>query len=231
MATTNLFNTAKTVTDPTPKKKKGEKTEVFIGESLDTYSAIDTMIKTLTGIKDVYRNDVLEAMTKQFVKETLSTKTKPENFKGLGNQSEASCELRKRSSASVLSAAEVALLDKYNVTTETVVTTPAQEEKFFFNPKLVADPKLANKISKALSSIPELANIDVLLREAPKEEVSVQVASDKSFFDAAANINNAEALKHVYGIIATVAIKPKMTTDDLKAVLSLIEKTGISLSK
>lgn len=227
----NLFNTAKTVTDPTPKKKKGEKTEVFIGESLDTYSAIDTMIKTLTGIKDVYRNDVLEAMTKQFVTETLSTKTKPENFKGLGNQSEASCELRKRSSASVLSAAEVALLDKYNISTETVITTPAQEEKFFFNPKLVADPKLANKISKALSSIPELANIDVLLREAPKEEVSVQVASDKSFFDAAANINNAEALKHVYGIIATVAIKPKMTTDDLKAVLSLIEKTGISLSK
>ena len=230
MATTNLFSAAKTVADPTP-KKKGKKEEVFIGESLDTYSAIDTLIKTLTGIKDVYRNQVLEVMTDQFVTETLSTKTKPENFKGLGDQSEASCELRKRSSASVLSDAEVTLLSKYNISTETVVTTPAQEEKFFFNPKLVANPKLANKISKALSEIPELQNIDVILREAPKEEVSVQVVADKSFYDAAANINNAEALKHVFGIIATVAIKPKMTTDDLKVVLGLIEKTGIKLSK
>lgn len=224
----NLFSNAKVVADDPKPRKKGEKEEVAI-KDLDTYTAIDTMIKTLEGVKDVYRNPIITEMVDTFVKNTLATQSKPDNFKGIGQNSEASCELRKRTSKSPLSVTELAILKQYNVNTETVVLNPAREEKYSINPEIVGNAKLAQKVSDALSKIPELKGMDILFLEPAKEAETVEIVSDQSFIDAA-KITSADSLKQIYEVIATPAVKPKMLTDDFQTVLNILGKAGIKLS-
>lgn len=238
MATkTNVFTNAKTVVDPTPKLKKGEKEEVFI-KDLDIYSACDATIKTLTGIKDtVYRKSVIDDMIDTFVKNTITTNSRPANFKGINKNSEASCELRKRSSKSPLSITELGILKQYKIRTETVVLSPAKEESFMMSPEVMEalnkNPKLADKLSDALvnvlGSVPSLKGKDLILRIAPKEEESVEIVSDNSFEDAA-TLTSVDSLKQVYEVIATPSVTPKMITGDFKTALSILGEAGIKLN-
>ena len=168
-------------------------------------------------------------MIETFVKSTLAAKTRPDNFKGTDQNSEASCELRKRSSKSPLSVTEIAILTQHGVTSETLVLNPAREERFSINPEIVGNAKLAGKVSDALSKIPELQKMDILLREPAREEESVQIVSEQSFLDAA-KLTSADSLKQVYEIIAVPSVKPKMLTDDLQTVLTIIGKAGIKLN-
>jgi hypothetical protein len=231
----NLFAGAKTVADDTP-KKKGVKKEVFIKE-LDVYTAIDTMIKTLEGVKDIYRKPVIDAMETEFVNDTLLCQERPENFKGKGLSSEASCEMKKRSSKSPLSVTELAILAQHKVETEKLIVSPARTESFMMSPDVMealnSHPDLANDLSaammKVLGKVPDLKGKDIILRVPAKEEESVQVIKDSSFDDAA-KILNKDDLKQVLGIIGTLSIKPKMTDDKLETVLNLIGKTGMKLS-
>lgn len=224
----NLFSAAKTVVDPTP-KKKGAKEEIFI-EDLDTYVAIDTLEKTLEGCKESFKIQIVKKMIDTFIKNTLAVQDRPENFKGIGKNSEASCELRKRSSKSPLSVTEVAILTQYGVTTEKVILTPAREERFSINPEIVGNAKLAELVSTALGKIKELQGMDILFREAPKEAETVDIVSDQSFKDAA-TITSTDALKQIYEVIATPSVgKPKMNTDNLQDVLNIIGNAGIKIS-
>lgn len=226
--TANLFSAAKVVDAPKPPKKKGEKDTVNIGQDLDIVAAIDALVNSLKSVREIHYNNTTKKMVDHFVQDTMINQKRPENFKGVGEESEASCELRKRSSRSVLSESEVEFLDKHNITYGKEVTSPATEEKFFFNPELVADSKLATKISKALLSIPELRNMDVLLKEEAREEVSSPVVSDESFDDAA-KITDEDTLRQIFGVIGTTAIKAKLTTQSMDVIFDLIKKTGIKL--
>jgi len=229
-STANVFSTAKTVAPAPAQKKKGAKEEVFLGDNLDQYAAIDSLTKTLKTFKDTLHGDLVDEIVDTFVETTIDNQSRPDNFKGIGNKSEASCELRKRSSASVLTEAEVNILKQSDVTVETVVLTPATEETFSINPAIVSTPKLANAVSKALSSISELKGMDIIFRTAPQDAVTAQVVSDQSFLDAA-KITDATTLKQIYDIIGTPAIKAKMAADaDLKTILALVEKAGLKLS-
>jgi hypothetical protein len=229
----NLFSSAAVKPTLAPKKKKGEKEEVFIGDELDFYAAIDITTKTLGSIKDMYKEAIETKTTNHFINETIATGNRPENFKGLGNLSEASCELRKRSSASPLSSTELEVLKQYNISTQTEIIQIASGETFSFSDEVMelieGNPKLAIQISNALSAIPGLKGSQILTREEPKEEVSIQIVCDQSFSDAA-KIKDPETLKQLYDIIGTKAIgKPKMATDNFSDVLDLLKKAGIKM--
>lgn len=210
------------------KKKKGGLQERTIGESLDNLAAVDALIKTLGTYRDTFYADVTNEMIAQFVKEAMDTKKRPANFKGTGKYAEAQCELKKRSVRRVLSPEETNTLKRYNVNFEHVVITPGSPEKYYFNPQIVADNKLAEKISKALSAIPELKGLQVLMLQPAVEQVEADVVTEQSFDDVA-KINDGVIITQLLDIIADTSIKPKLNTDDMEVVMGLIKKAGIKL--
>lgn len=227
----NLFTTAKTMDVPKKPLKKGEK-EVVTIDGLDKYTALDTLLKVIEPLKEIEEKKVKDIMIDHFVATTMEISERAPNFKGVNNKSEASCELRKRSSRSPLSPAELQILKAAGVSTETYVTAPAQEEQFVINPEVVAmvekDARLAKEFSQALLGIKKLQGIDILLKMQAMAEESVQVASEQSFADAA-KIKDKDKLKQVLGIIGTPSIKAKLTTEKLDEVLEIVKTTGLNL--
>ena len=226
----NLFAGAKTVENQEVEKKgKKEAPKVRIGD-MDTLSAVNALIDTLGAYKKtVLDTSIKDEMQKYFVGTTIKEGQRPVNFKGIGDFSEASCEMKKRSSSSSLSSTEEAILVKYGISFEEVVVSPAIEERFFFNPDILKNAKLMKTISSKLQEIPELNNIDVIMRQPAKEAETAKIVTDQSFVDAA-KITDPSVLTQVYSIISSLAIKTKMTVSDMSTVLKLIQEAGINLS-
>lgn len=229
MAAKNMFAGAKTVENPEV-SKKGKKEAVRVPiKDLDTLAAINTLVTTLNAVKtSIFEPSVKSDMRQYFIEETVSGDKRPENFRGVGKLSEASCEMRKRSSSSPLNETEEAILTKYGVSFEEVVISPAVEERFFFNPDILKSAKLMKLISGKLSEIPELANMDVIMRQPAKEAETAKVVTDKSFEDAA-NLTDSDSVSQVLDIIGVLAVKAKMETNDMNEVLKLIQTAGIKL--
>lgn len=227
----NLFANAKTMEAPKKPRKKGEK-EVVTIKGLDKYTALDTLMKVIAPLKEIEEKEIKDTMIDHFVDTTIEIGERPENFKGIDSHSEASCELRKRSSRSPLSPAELQILKASDISTQTYVIAPAQEEQFVINPEVVAlvekDARLAKEFSQALLGIKKLQGIDILLKMEAVAEESVQVIGDQSFADAA-KIKDKAKLKQVMDIIGTMAVKAKLTTDKLDDVLEIVRKTGLKL--
>ena len=222
----NLFANAKTVVDPTPKKKKGVKEEVTV-ENLQIYVAIDAVRKTLKGLSEDYRRNIEEQMTSLFVDEVLSTHKKPESVKGIEGNSKASLQFRKRSSKSPLAMDEVAILKQHGIRTETVILSPAKEEKYLINPEIVGNAKLAQKVSDALREIPELRGMDILFLEPSKEAETVEIVSDQSFEDVA-NLTNIAVIKQVYETITTLSVGNPVFQGTFKDALKVLDDAGIN---
>lgn len=227
----SIFANAKTVEAPKKPRKKGEK-EIVTISGLDKYTALDTLMKVIEPLKESEERGIKDTMIDHFIKDAMETGQRPENFKGVDHHSEASCELRKRSSRSPLSPAELQVLKQSGISTEISIISPAQEEQFIINPEVVAmvekDSRLAKEFSQALLGIKKLQGMDILLKVEAVAEESVQVVSDKSFADAA-KIQSKDEMKQIMNIIGTPAIKAKLTTDKLEDVLEIIKKTGLSL--
>jgi len=224
----NVFKTAKSVPPPTTSKTEAAKNELVIGGDLDTLSAINALITSLTTISLSFEKSVKNTMFVKFVDDTLFHKKRADNFTGKGDLSTASCEMRKRSSRSYLNEAEVEVLKKNSIPMDEMVTQEAVAERFFFNPEIITDGDIAEKISRALSSIPELDGKDVILRQEPREAVKRPAVSEASF-DHASKISDKAALSEVLGIISTLAIKPKLNTQDLDVILNVIRKSGVKI--
>jgi hypothetical protein len=133
-----------------PKAKKAEKPGVEMGVALEKIAAIDALTASLKGIRETYEGQVKDEMADRFVSEGTAIKHRPENFRGVHGLGEASCELRKRSTASALSEEEANELIKAGIEVEEVEVTP---EAFLFNPEVIANPELRAKVSAALAKI------------------------------------------------------------------------------
>lgn len=226
----NLFDNAAKVATPDPKttNKKGME-EHYIGRDLDTLAAIDAVMESLDTMRKTFYANVTDAMVDKFVEDTIITKVRPKNFRGTGEISDAACELKKRASNRPLSTEEMLVLTKHKITTETAVVTPAQEQRYFFNPEIVANAKLADKISKALSQIPELKGMQILMVQEAVEQKTAEIVNDTTFADVAKIVNPA-ALKDLYKIIATTSIKAKVTVQDMDTIFQTLKTAGIKLS-
>lgn len=196
------------------------------------------MMAAIKGIKehlDKIYNDYYEetktVVTDEFIDTTIELKARPDNFKGVGDFSEASCELRKRSSKSPLTDEQIETLDDYNVTYEEVAITEAIPETYFFNPKIILNDKLAKKVSDALTSIPELKKMNIIFHQEAREAEIKNIVTEKSFEDAS-KIVNKNALRLIYDIISTVAISPKIsesTDKTLRELLEFVREDGVRI--
>ena len=210
MAKTNtidLFATAQAeaVVVPEKKSKKAEKPGVEMGEALAQVAAIDFIMESLKGQRSEFESTVKEEMQDHFIQEGIALKHRPANFKGVaGGFASASCELRKRSTASVLSDEEVSELIKVGIEVEEVEVRP---EAFLFNPEVLADVKLREKVSKALAGI-DFGGLQPILYQAPEKKfVANETMIDKVFSE----IKNKKIVAKLLSMVTVLGVKSKWT--------------------
>jgi hypothetical protein len=224
----NLFAAANAapVTVKTAAEKKSKKTQVAMGSDLDRVAAIDNIMKALEARKAVYEASVKASMKNYFVVEGLRRGQQPENFEGVGEKSTASCELRKRSTASKLNAEEQKLLKDNNIPFTEVADIDIPE-RFFFNEEILTmGPEVLQQISAALLAIPALKGKEVL-KVQPAQKESKFVTTDETI-DAVCALKDMNKITELLTVVGTMAIKPKLNADvaitsafdDIRSVLS-----------
>jgi hypothetical protein len=190
-----MFKKAAPAKVEAPKKKGKEKEQIAIS-GLQQLTLLDALIKQASAMKATIQSDVTAAGFGRFV-ELQGNSTRPSSFEGVDGHATASVEVRKRSSASVLTEEEVKILDAAGIKAEVKVVTPFQ---FYINPAYVNDEKLLGKVEAALSKIvPE----DFIQQQ---QEVSKPVVGDAMLDDAFRNKAGEEVLR----ILTTMAVKPKL---------------------
>lgn len=194
-----LFANAKTLS--APKAKKVSEVSQYVIAGLSRFAALTAAIKSLGALAEVEETNVKAKMIDQFVASGMARNSKPDNFEGVEELASASCQLKIRSSASVLSDEDVAILKKENIPYN---EHTKQEEAFLINPKYTNDMELLSRVEEALANValPE----DFLLKQ---EKISVNVASPKSI-DAIFALKNEEKIRALLPLVTTLAIKPKI---------------------
>lgn len=221
MTTLDIFATAPAAPS-TEKKAKGKKAkpELQIGTNLDVLAAADAIAKTLEGVQSAYSTMVKNTMSKHFASEGTTLGRRPENVRGIGDHSSASLELKKRDSRLALTTEEVTYLEEAGVEVEEKVT---QEERFFFNEAILADPILRAKVSAAFALI-EFGDITPIVKQ---EKVVSKIVSDESI-EQAFKDKTPEQAEKLTAIVGTLAIKPTFA-GTLREAIEVLETAGVTL--
>lgn len=229
-AKSNIFTKATVVKSATPKKKKDDKKEVAIGMELNVCAAIDALTKTLDAVKEGMVTTVKEKMADEFVKESLQSQRKPTNFRGRSSKATASCEIRKRSTKSILQPEEVTYLARHGIMTETKIVKEAVPERYFFNPKALQDEKMAQLISDKLEGLKTSDGEELIMLQEGKPEVIEQVVQASVLDDVAAKIKDEEILREIFQIVSTSALgKFKLNDASLENVFEILKGAGIEM--
>jgi hypothetical protein len=199
------FANVKTV-KPAAKTKKSDKPRIEM-EGMHEFAALAAVIKSLTSVYETMEADIKNQMAMEFVKAGCEKKARPENFKGYeGDNAEASCELRARSSASALSAAEQELFAEYNLPTKKVESIV---DTFVINPEYAGNAELMNKIAKKLNTIKDIPE-DLFMKQ---DGVSKTVVGEDAL-DAVFKLD-AAAVTKLIRVVGTLAIKPRFSDMDV----------------
>lgn len=206
----SIFANAKNA-GPAPKAKASKKNDKPVVDilGLKDLASIDVVIAALEAARITLEDKIKEQAHNTFVQDGEEIGKRPGNFRGIEQGNEASIELRKRSSRSVLSEEEQALLEQNNIPFDTVVDV---KEAFFINPDYAADAALMDKVSKALEKVPGLPNNFIQYQA----EVARKVVGDDSL-DAVFKNGVADELLPVVG---TLALKPAASNTDLNTALA-----------
>lgn len=208
-----IFDKAKTIKTDKPSKRSAP--EVVMA-GIEAVAALDTVIKSLTALKETKTDEVKEAMKERFIRVGLEEKRRPVNFKGIEGEASASCELRIRSKTSALSDAEVTFLTKHGIKTQKVVSTV---ETFAINPAYLQDPAVMKAVEAALKKVKGLPEDFIQYQEGQSKTVVDEDALDEMFAKA-----NKAACGELINTIGVLAIKPKMNEDDYKAAMKIVAK-------
>ena len=209
----NLFAKAGKVAAPAKAAKKN-KDEVQL-PGLQQVAELDALIKALSAAKASLEAGVKSAGFDHFFNEAQATAKRPDNFRGLDGTASASIEMRKRSTASALSADEIAMLEANGLTVEKAV---AVQEMFGVNPSYATDTALLEKVSAALEDIVPTDFFVV------QEEKSKFVVSEETMEKAFA----IKAPREIIQSISTMAIKPKLEVTDISVIMENVKGLLVS---
>ena len=210
----NMFDNAKKTEAKPAKGKKSKGREVTV-KGLNELASIKAVLAALEGLAITTEAQIKAQMAEEFVAEGCAIKRRPENFKGVDVGATASCQIRKRSSRSVLTQGEVELLEANGVTYETIDDV---EDTFVINPAYASDSDLLGKISAKLETIKGLPE-DFIQHQEGK---SRRVASDDSIQEIFTL--DPKVTSELLGVVSTLAIRPKLDDADLKGALARISK-------
>jgi len=211
----NMFQNAGAVSTVKPAKAaKDKKLQVEI-EDLEMLASLDATIKALTAMQATIAAGVKETIKSEFVKLGMDVKKRPDNFRGNEGNASASCEMRKRSSASKLTEAEIELLTKHSVDFDVVDDVT---ECYVINPAYKDDQDLLAKAAAALETVEGLPE-DFIKMQAG---VSRTIVADNSL-DQIFRLKDAGTVANLLNIVGVLAIKPKLENADLKSAMDLIK--------
>lgn len=207
-----MFATAKTLTAPKTAKAKSKAEEIELS-GLEDYALIDALIKNLEALKSGIEDKVKSDARELFLIAADKAEKKPANFRGVDGTAEASVELRKRSTRSVLTEEEVAEFELNDIPVEKIVDV---SETFVINPAYANDSALLGKIEGAMKKVKGLPEDFIM-----KQEGSTRwVVSDETV-DA---VFTRKLARTFLDKICLVALKPKLENPNLKAAIKLAEK-------
>lgn len=200
---------------------KSKKREIEI-EGLQSLAAVDSVIKSLLALKATLEEGVKSDVLEIFVRDGAALHAQPENFRGIDGVGEASCELRKRSTASELTEEEQRTLKRYEIpTTESVSVV----ETYVINPEYASDNKLLETVANALKKVKGLPE-DLFQFQAGKSKTVVAEDSLAAVFRL-----KKEEIAHVLPLVATQALKPKMVSADPNEAFRLVgELIGMTVA-
>lgn len=191
----NLFDKAARVSAKTSKKEK----RVVSVDGLEELALIDAALTTLESYRKTLETNVKELVAEEFVRASMDLNGRPENFVGEEGVATASCELRKRSSRSPLSAEEVEMLESFAIPYDTNVSV---EGTYRINPKYATNKALLNKLSAALvkSGAPD----DLFEYQ---EQVETKIVSDATMEQVFRK--DEETVRTLFSVVGVLALKPK----------------------
>lgn len=199
-----MFKNAAVLTKPAPAAAKKTKDEIALA-GLEQLAELDAAIKALTGAKAAIEQTVKAAAFDEFMN-LASNGKRPESFRGVDGNASASVEMRKRSTASALTDAEVELLAANGLTATKAISTP---KLFGINPKHAENTELLARVEDALKDIvPE----DFIVVQ---EERSKMVVADEVIEAAFRN----KAPREVIATVTCMALKPKLNETNIEKIL------------
>jgi hypothetical protein len=209
---TNLFANARVASKPAKTAKSKEKAEIEVSGLADL-AAVDALIKSLAAVKETLEAQVKAQALAEF-KTQVNQGRKLENFRGVDDGASASCEFRKRSTASALNEADIDMLRRFDIPFGLNVSV---ESCYRINPKYTGDSKLLGKISSAISKVKDVPEDFIELQEG----VSKPVVTEDTITVAS---RNPEAFDAVATVIGTLAVKPKLDETDTVAIMDRVRE-------
>ena len=171
---------------------------------------IDAVIKALLAAKTTIEAGVKSDAFDHFFDQAQKIASRPENFRGVDGYASASIEMRKRSTASALSAEEIEMFQAQKLVIEKVVSV---QKYFVINQTYANDMGLLGKVEAALKGIVPTDFIQV------QEEKSKYVVGDATITAAFAQ----KAPRHIIEAITTMAIKPLLINTDIKEIFKNVK--------
>jgi hypothetical protein len=203
------------------KAEKGEKPGIESGVALAKVAAIDFIMKSLKGVRETYEGMLKDEMLDKFVETGLAGQKRPDNYRGVNGKGEASCEMRKRSTASPLSDDEVSELAKLGIE---IKLETVQEEMFVFNAEVLKNPELRAKISAAFAKI-DFGDIQPISKiEAQQKYVASEEAIEEVFKKSKTQAIGSKLLS----MLTTLAVKSKWNGNKSDAYALLAEEDSIT---
>lgn len=202
----NLFATAKAIA-PKVTKTKATKAEVTM-VGLQQYAELKALQTAIEAVIGTMESEIKGQAFDMFIETAEETHKAPESFNGVEGIASVNVQMRKRGTNSPLKIEELEILEKAGLKAfeETSV-----QELFAINPTYAADSKLLGRVSKALEKIvPE----DFIMKQEKKAKMVVSADTMESAFKMATIDPN------VIRVVTTMALKPKLESVDIDAILA-----------
>lgn len=212
----NLFESA--VSTKAAPKAKGKSSKAFENiAGIEDLAVLVSLEKTIAALKAETEGRVKARMLELFVEKGMERGLRPENFIGKEHIGSASCELRKRSSASGLSVAEQTILAGAKVSVETVSDVP---ETFIINPAYKDDMDLLGRVSTALQKVKDLPVDFLMHQEATTKIVTTEESLNEVFNQGT---NDASAVTEILKVVGVLAVKPKLEEVDFDKLIERLK--------
>lgn len=226
----SIFEKATEVSAKVSKAKKTDREEIRIA-GLRDYAVLDNLEKAIKAKKETLRVAIDDAVLDTFLakggavfvgNKKIKDGFQPDNFRGVDDVADASCELRKRDSRRALDAFQIEALNEYGIETETVGDVA---ETFIFNPELVGDQEIMAKVAKALEKVKGLP--DNLIQ---KQVANKKVVTTDNSIRQVMNLKP-EIARTLLPVVSTVAVgKAKLPEDYTVSKLVDVAKGVLSVA-
>ncbi len=219
----SLFAKAKAAPTTTVKAaKKADKVSLAL-EGMQDYAALKAVEKAIKAVSGTIEQSLKAQMSVHFAQMGMKIGRRPENFEGTEGVATGSCQLKVRTSASVLTVEEQSLLETHKIP---VSILDSVTETFIINPAYAdttdaRNADLMKRVEKALEGVKGLPE-DFIQHQSVKK-----VCADENSLNAVFALKDPAVVAELLPIVATLAIRPTIESEK-KAFDLVMDMLGLN---